>query len=57
MREVRSVKLGVKTLQNCINIATAKMKNNQRALFKAWHHAVFQKAAMSSVTQRALSLD
>jgi len=51
------VKLGVKTFGNCILIAEARMKENQRRLFRQWHHNAFPKSVLRDITERALIMN
>lgn len=53
-KELRAVKLGVKTFQNCLNISDLKMKENMRKLFRFWHNNAFPKEILKDITERAL---
>lgn len=53
-KENRVVKLGVKTLINCLEIGEIKMKENKRRMFSKWHNTVFPKHTLRDLAERAL---
>lgn len=55
-KEMRTVKLGIKTFANCINTADFKMKQNMRKMFHLWHNNAFPKSVLKDITERALTM-
>jgi len=55
-KELRVVKLGVKTFRNCLNLSTIKMKENMRKMFRLWHNNAFAKYVLKDITERALQV-
>jgi hypothetical protein len=54
-KEIKTVKLGIATLENCLRIGSSKMLANKRQLFRRWHSNAFPKSILRDLTERALS--
>ena len=53
-KEVKIVKIGVKSLDNCCRIGSLKMQENKRNFFRTWHSRVFPKSVLRELTERAM---
>lgn len=51
------VKLGIKSIENCLNIGNAKIFENKRKFFRLWHNKAFPKHILRDLTQRALNVN
>lgn len=49
-KELKVVKLGVKTFQNFLNLCNLKMQGNLRKMFRKWNNNAFPKSVLRDIT-------